>query len=192
METPAKIAAVFLDRDGTLMEEVCYCADPAEVRVFEGVTESLRALRAAGFRTVVVTNQSGIAKGLITPAAYEKVHARLLELLGPDTLDATYMSPDASDSQSFRRKPAPGMLLEAAKDWNLALEHSWIIGDKAIDLGCGRAAALAGGILVRTGHGRSEEAKAAPLATHIADGLTEAVAWLLQKQAGVDGSAGRE
>jgi D-glycero-D-manno-heptose 1,7-bisphosphate phosphatase len=192
METPAKIAAVFLDRDGTLMEEVCYCADPAEVRVFEGVAESLRALRAAGFRTIVVTNQSGIAKGLITPAAYEKVHARLLELLGPDTLDATYMSPDPSDSQSFRRKPAPGMLLEAAKDWNLALEHSWIIGDKAIDLGCGRAAALAGGILVRTGHGRSEEAKAAPLATHITDGLTEAVAWLLQKQAGVDGSAGRE
>jgi len=190
MQTPAQIAAVFLDRDGTLMEEVCYCADPAQVRVFEGVTESLRALRAAGFRTIVVTNQSGIAKGLITQEAYESVHARLLELLGPDSLDATYMSPDAADSQSIRRKPAPGMLLEAAKDWNLALEHSWIIGDKAIDLGCGKAAALAGGILVRTGHGRSEEAKAAPLATYIADGLTEAVAWLLQRQTGINGTGG--
>jgi D-glycero-D-manno-heptose 1,7-bisphosphate phosphatase len=192
METRAQTTAVFLDRDGTLMEEVCYCADPAHVRVFDGVAEALKALRAAGFKTIVVTNQSGIAKGLITPAAYESVHARLLELLGPDTLDATYMSPDASDSQSFRRKPAPGMLLEAAQDWNLALERSWIIGDKAIDLGCGRAAALAGGILVRTGHGRSEEAKAAPLATHIADGLKEAVAWLLQKQLGMDGTGGRE
>ena len=127
-------AAVFLDRDGTLMEEVHYCADPAHVRVFEGVAESLRALRTAGFRTVLVTNQSGIARGLITPTAYESVHARLLELLGPGTLDATYMSPDAADSQSPRRKPNPGMLLEAARDWNLSLERSWIIGDKAIDL----------------------------------------------------------
>ena len=172
-------AAVFLDRDGTLMEEVHYCADPAHVRVFEGVAESLRALRTAGFRTVLVTNQSGIARGLITPTAYESVHARLLELLGPGTLDATYMSPDAADSQSPRRKPNPGMLLEAARDWNLSLERSWIIGDKAIDLACGRNAALAGGILVRTGHGRAEEFEAAPLATHMADGLVEAVEWLL-------------
>lgn len=192
METPVQTAAVFLDRDGTLMEEVCYCADPAQVRVFEGVAEALRALRAAGFRTILVTNQSGIAKGIITPAAYDSVHARLLELLGPDTLDASYMSPDAADSQSFRRKPKPGMLLEAAKDWNLSLEHSWIIGDKAIDLGCGEAAALAGGILVRTGHGRSEEAKAAPLAAHIADGLVEAVSWLLQRQMRVNGAGSQE
>jgi D-glycero-D-manno-heptose 1,7-bisphosphate phosphatase len=74
------------------------------------------------------------------------------------------------------------MLLEAARDWNLALERSWIIGDKAIDLACGRNAALAGGILVRTGHGRAEESKAAPLATHLADGLVEAVEWLLRRR----------
>jgi D-glycero-D-manno-heptose 1,7-bisphosphate phosphatase len=172
-------AAVFLDRDGTLMEEVHYCADPDQVRVFEGVADSLRALRSAGFRTILVTNQSGIARGLITPAAYESVHARLLELLGPDTLDAAYMSPDAADSPSLRRKPQPGMLWEAAQDWNLALERSWIIGDKAIDLACGRNAALAGTILVRTGYGRAEEARAAPLSTHVAEGLAEAVKWLL-------------
>jgi len=182
MVTPEQTAAVFLDRDGTLMEEVNYCANPADVRVFEGVADALRLLRAAGFRTVLVTNQSGIAKGIITPSAYESVHARLLELLGPDTLDATYMSPDAADSQAPRRKPNPGMLLEAARDWNLALERSWIIGDKAIDLACGRNAALAGGILVRTGHGRAEESKAAPLATHLADGLVEAVEWLLRRR----------
>jgi D-glycero-D-manno-heptose 1,7-bisphosphate phosphatase len=173
--------AVFLDRDGTLMEEVCYCADPALVRVFEGVRGALLALRGAGFQTILITNQSGIAKGIISQAAYESVHARLLELLGAETLDATYMCPDASDSGSFRRKPLPGMLLEAARDWNLSLERSWIIGDKAIDLSCGRNAALAGGILVRTGHGRSEEKKAAPLATHIAEDFPAAVDWLLQR-----------
>jgi D-glycero-D-manno-heptose 1,7-bisphosphate phosphatase len=181
MSVQIQRAAVFLDRDGTLMEEVFYCADPSLVRVFGGVRAALLALRGAGFRTIVVTNQSGIAKGIISQAAYLRVHSRLLELLGPDTLDATYMCPDASDSASFRRKPAPGMLLEAARDWNLSLERSWIIGDKAIDLSCGSNAALAGGILVRTGHGRSEENMAAPLATHTADDLPAAVEWLLER-----------
>jgi D-glycero-D-manno-heptose 1,7-bisphosphate phosphatase len=179
MSVQVQMPAVFIDRDGTLMEEVCYCADPALVRVFEGVRDALLALRTAGFRTILVTNQSGIAKGLITPAAYESVHARLLDLLGPNTLDAVYMSPDAADSDSFRRKPKPGMLLEAARDWDLALDRSWIVGDKAIDMACGRNAALTGGILVRTGHGRSEEKHAAALATHTADDFPEAVNWLL-------------
>lgn len=182
MTAQTQQAAVFLDRDGTLMEEVYYCADPALVRVFEGVRAGLLALRTAGFRTVLVTNQSGIAKGLISPAAYESVHRRLLELLGPDTLDATYMSPDAADSKSFRRKPSPGMLLEAAKDFDLALERSWIVGDKVIDLECGKNAGLAGGILVRTGHGRSEEAKAINLAAYTANNFPEAVRWLLSRQ----------
>jgi D-glycero-D-manno-heptose 1,7-bisphosphate phosphatase len=181
MRTTEQKPAVFLDRDGTLMEEVHYCADPALVRVFEGVAESLKALRAAGFLTILVTNQSGIARGLISPAAYESVHARLLELLGPGTLDASYMSPDAAGSPSPRRKPEPGMLLEAARDWNLALDRSWMIGDKAVDMACGRNAAVAGTILVRTGHGRTEEAEAAPLASHRADGLVEAVDWLLRR-----------
>jgi D-glycero-D-manno-heptose 1,7-bisphosphate phosphatase len=184
MQVPAQIPAVFLDRDGTLMEEVHYCADPELVQIYEGVSDSLRALRAAGFKTILVTNQSGIARGLISPAAYESVHARLLELLGPDTLDACYMSPDAAGSTSFRRKPNPGMLLEAARDWNLTLERSWIIGDKAIDIACGKNAALSGGILVRTGHGLAEEALAAPFATHIADDLPGAVSWLLRHAVG--------
>lgn len=180
MTNQALHPAVFLDRDGTLMEEVHYCADPDLVRLYEGVSDGLRALRAAGFKTILVTNQSGIARGLISPDAYERVHARLLELLGPDTLDASYMSPDAADSPSFRRKPNPGMLLEAASDWNLALERSWMIGDKAIDMACSNNAALAGGILVRTGYGRSQEAEAAGLARYTAEDLPSAVAWLLR------------
>jgi D-glycero-D-manno-heptose 1,7-bisphosphate phosphatase len=176
-----KRAAVFLDRDGTLMEEVHYCADPRLVRVYDGVTSSLRALQAAGFRTILVTNQSGIARGLIPLEAYHRVHSRLIELLGPDTLDAAYMSPDAADSASFRRKPNPGMLFEAAQDWNLALDRSWIIGDRALDLACGRNASLAGGILVRTGYGKTEESKASTLASHTADGLVDAVDWLLRQ-----------
>jgi HAD superfamily hydrolase (TIGR01662 family) len=146
METPAQNAAVFLDRDGTLMEEVCYCADPAQVRVFEGVTEALRALRAAGFRTIVVTNQSGIAKGLITPAAYESVHARLLELLGPRT----------GEIEILPVRPAPGavagrVLVRARKGLRrgpVTLYDGLTLHDVAGGPGTSRAAdALRGGAL---------------------------------------------
>jgi D-glycero-D-manno-heptose 1,7-bisphosphate phosphatase len=87
--------AVFLDRDGTLMEEVHYCGDPAKVKVFPGVPEALRRLKAAGFRTFVITNQSGIGRGLITEAQYRAVQDEALRQLGQGTIDASYFCPDA-------------------------------------------------------------------------------------------------
>jgi D-glycero-D-manno-heptose 1,7-bisphosphate phosphatase len=152
--------AVFLDRDGTLMEEVDYCRDPARVRLLPGVAEGLRRLKAAGFVTVIVTNQSGIGRGWIAPEEYAAVQARLLELLGAGAVDATYFCPDAPGVESARRKPAPGMVLEAARDLGLDLPRSWMIGDKAIDVQCGRAAGVRP-ILVRTGYGASQSAEGA-------------------------------
>ena len=162
------------------MEEVHYCNDPGKVRVFEGVPKALQALRAAGFRTVLVTNQNGIAKGLISQNQYESVHTRLLEQLGPDTLDAAYMCADPAGQPSERRKPAPGMLLEATQDLRLDLGRSWIIGDKAIDIACGKNAGIPG-ILVRTGYGRAEEREAG--AAWVAETFAEAVNWLLERRA---------
>jgi D-glycero-D-manno-heptose 1,7-bisphosphate phosphatase len=170
-----KLPAVFLDRDGTLMEEVCYCRDPDLVSVFEGVGESLMAIKAAGFLTILVTNQSGIAKGVISPADYASVHERLLQLLPENCLDDSFMCPDASEAPSPRRKPAPGMLLEAAEQWNIDLRRSWIIGDKDIDIACGVNAGVPG-ILVRTGHGRLALGDGA---RHVAESFREATAWLL-------------
>ena len=152
--------AVFLDRDGTLMHEVNYCRDPADVRLLDGANEALRKLKAAGFTLVIITNQSGIARGLLTDADFEAVQARFFELLGPDLIKATYMCPDGPDSTSGRRKPAPGMLLEAARDLGLDLTRSWMVGDKAADVQCGLAAG-ARTVLVRTGHGAGEDAKGA-------------------------------
>jgi len=169
--------AVFVDRDGTLMKEVNYCRDPSLVEVFEGVRQGLLALKAAGFRTVLVTNQSGIGRGNMTLEEYEAVHARLVELLGPETLDGAYMSPEAPGEPSLRRKPAPGMLLEAARDLNLDLQRSWIVGDKDIDIQCGLNAGV-GGILVRTGHGASATGEAAVV---VAESFALAVRWLLEK-----------
>ncbi|MEY5024957.1 MAG: hypothetical protein RLZZ244_485, partial [Verrucomicrobiota bacterium] len=172
---PPTSPAVVLDRDGPLMQEVHYCRDPEKVRLFPGVPEALQRLRSAGFRTILVTNQSGIGRGTISQDEYDAVHSRLLALLGSGALDAAYMCPDPPDTPSARRKPAPGMILEAARDWNLDLRASWMIGDKAIDVACGLTAGT-GGILVRTGYGASVPSCGAH---HIADDLPAAVRWIL-------------
>jgi D-glycero-D-manno-heptose 1,7-bisphosphate phosphatase len=148
--------AVFLDRDGTLMQEVHYCKDPALVRLLPGAKDALHRLKSAGYRLVIITNQSGIARGIMTAADFAAVQARLLELLGPDLISASYMCPDGPDTESTRRKPAPGMVLDAARDLDLALGRSWFIGDKQIDVQCGLNAGVRP-ILVRTGHGQDAD-----------------------------------
>ena len=154
--SPAR--AVFFDRDGTLMEEVHYCGDPARVRVFPGVPEALRKLKQAGFRTFVVTNQSGIARGLITEAQYHAVQEELLRQIGAGLIDATYFCADPPEAPSPRRKPAPGMVLEAAADYDIDLAHSYFIGDKRADIECGQRAGTRT-ILVLTGYGAEQDSR---------------------------------
>jgi D-glycero-D-manno-heptose 1,7-bisphosphate phosphatase len=144
--------AVFLDRDGTLMDDPGYVGDPALVRVFPGVGEALRRLKGAGYRLVIITNQSGIARGKFTVEDFEAVQRRLLAELGNGVIDATYMCPDGPDGESGRRKPSPAMILEAARDLNVDLKQSWMVGDKDIDVQCGSAAGVRS-ILVRSGQG---------------------------------------
>jgi D-glycero-D-manno-heptose 1,7-bisphosphate phosphatase len=144
--------AVFLDRDGTLIEDTGYIQDPDAVQLFPGLAEDLAALQALGFKTVIVTNQSGIGRGYFTEADYHAVHARLIELLGPELIDAVYFCGDHPDTAGERRKPGPGMLLEAAEDLQLDLARSWMVGDRAGDVEAGRRAGCRT-ILVRTGEG---------------------------------------
>src|SRR5580700_10566232 len=132
--------AVFFDRDGTLMEDAHYCGDPAQVRLYPGVSEGLRRLKAAGFRTFIASNQSGIGRGLITEAQYRAVQAELLAQIGEGLIDASYFCPDVPWAPSTRRKPEPGMLIEAAAEFDVDLARSYMIGDKAIDVECGRRA----------------------------------------------------
>ena len=147
--------AVFLDRDGTLMEEVHYCADPGLVRLYPGVPAALRRLKDAGFRNIIITNQSGIGRGLFTEAQYHSVQAELLRQIGPNLIDATYYCPDAPDGPSFRRKPNPGMVLEAAAEYDIDLAESYCIGDKSADIECGQRAGTRT-ILVSTGYGKDQ------------------------------------
>jgi D-glycero-D-manno-heptose 1,7-bisphosphate phosphatase len=151
--------AVFFDRDGTLMEEVQYCSDPANVHVYAGVPDALRRLKAAGFVTVVITNQAGIGRSLFTEEQYHAVQAEFLRQAGEGLIDATYYCADPPGVASNRRKPEPGMVLEAAKEHSLDLERSFFIGDKSADIECGRRAGTHT-IQVLTGYGSAQQAGA--------------------------------
>jgi D-glycero-D-manno-heptose 1,7-bisphosphate phosphatase len=171
--------AVFFDRDGTLMEEVHYCGDPARVRVYPGVSEALRKLKEAGFRRFIVTNQSGIGRGLITEAQYHAVQEELLRQIGKGLVDASYFCADVPAALSTRRKPEPGMVLEAAAAFDIDLARSYFIGDKSSDIECGRRAGTRT-ILVLTGYGAEQECHP----DFTAQGVVQAVQIVLRASAG--------
>jgi histidinol-phosphate phosphatase family protein len=147
--------AVFLDRDGTLMQDAGYCGNPKDVEVFPQVAEALRRLKQHGYKLVIITNQSGIGRGYFGETEYRAVEAEFLRQLGDGLIDASYHCPELPTTNSFRRKPGPGMIFEAQRDHRLDLRRSFFVGDKASDIGCGRNASLRT-ILVETGYGRNE------------------------------------
>jgi len=149
-------AAVFFDRDGTLMEDVDYCNDPGRVSVYPGVREALARLKEHGFKNIIITNQSGIGRGWITMQQYHAVHAELLDQVGPENIDGAYFCPETPSEPSTRRKPLPGMVLEAAKEHHIDLARSFFVGDKSADVGCGRNAGTRT-ILVETGYGMTQK-----------------------------------
>ncbi|PYJ07836.1 MAG: HAD family hydrolase [Verrucomicrobia bacterium] len=168
--------AVFLDRDGTLMRDVDYCGDPGLVEVFAGAASALRQLKSSGYKLIVITNQSGIGRGYFTEDEYRAVEQEFLRQLGGDLIDATFYCADLPDANSSRRKPAPGMILEAERAHHLDLARSYFIGDKTSDIECGRNAGVRT-ILVQTGYG----ALAGDCgADWTARDLTEAVAIILR------------
>lgn len=155
MAPDKSVPAVFLDRDGTLMREINYCSDPKQVEIFPGVPAALVRLKQAGYKLIVISNQAGIGRGYFTEAQYRLVEAEVARAVLPATFDAVYFCPDRPDLATARRKPAPGMVLEAQRDHNIDLARSFFIGDKKIDIECGRNAGVRT-ILVRTGYGASE------------------------------------
>lgn len=145
--------AVFVDRDGTIMQDADYCYDPKQVQIFPGVPEALRRLKSKGFKLIVITNQSGIGRGLFTIEQYRAVEAEVLRQLGNGLIDATYFCPDVPGQHSSCRKPAPGMIVQATREHRIDLSRSFFIGDKEIDAECGRNAGVRT-IRVQTGFDR--------------------------------------
>jgi histidinol-phosphate phosphatase family protein len=141
--------AVFLDRDRTIIEDPGYLADASAVKLLPGADLAIRTLRQAGYRVIVVTNQSGVARGLITEETLEKIHAELRRQLaaGGAHVDAIYYCPFHPEGtiekyamESPLRKPQPGMLLRAAGEFDLDLAASWMVGDGARDVEAGQRA----------------------------------------------------
>jgi HAD superfamily hydrolase (TIGR01662 family) len=165
--------AVLFDRDGTLVHDVPYNGDPALVRPVDGAVEVVADLRSRGIRTGVVTNQSGIALGRLTPEQVSRVNARVDEIFGG--FDVWAVCPHAADDGCGCRKPAPGMVLGAAAVLGVAPHEVVVIGDVGADV---QAAAAAGarGVLVPTAQTRPEEvARASHVATDLAEALSTTV-----------------
>lgn len=157
--TPAVPAlAVFFDRDGTLVHDVPYNGDPDRVRVLPSARAAVDRVRAAGLPTAVLTNQSGVARGLLTVAAVGRVNARVDTLLGP--FDCWQVCPHGPDDGCRCRKPAPGMLQAAAVELGVPLSRCVMIGDIGADVEAARAAG-ARGVLVPTPATRPAEVAAA-------------------------------
>jgi len=177
--------AVFLDRDGTLIEERSYLADPDGVTLLPGVVTGLQALHEAGYLLIVVTNQSGIARGLIRAVDYERVRQRLDEMLARSgvALDGVYVCPHhpAITGPCDCRKPGLALYQQAAAEHDIDLARSAFIGDKPGDV---EPASSLGGraILVRTGYGRTSES-AVDADVAVADDFAGAVAMVLAGRA---------
>lgn len=188
-----KQAAVFLDRDGTIIEDRDYLSRPEQVLIYPGATQALRKLSDHGFQLFMVTNQSGIGRGYFTLADAEAVNARLFSELarGGVRFTQTYMAPEAPDQPSRGRKPSPQFLFDARDAFGLDLAASYFIGDKLIDLQCGWNAGVRKSLLVRTGYGAETEREAAASLGRavVVDDLAAAADWICTDSGNLRSSA---
>lgn len=182
--------ALFLDRDGCLIEEVDYLSNLADIRLTEGAKEGLLAMRQRGFLLIQVTNQSGVARGYFSEDFVPQAHERIQSLLGEARLDALYYCPHhvkgqaPYDKDCDCRKPLPGMVDQALRDFSIDLIRSYMIGDKLADVELGLNRGMTP-ILVLTGHGEKEKEKvlAKHPATLVHADLAQAIDWILAQEA---------
>ena len=143
---------VFVDRDGTLIEEVNFLSRAEDLRFFSFTDEAVKILKENGFLVIVITNQSGIGRGIFTEAAMHEIHAAIQTKL-ENKIDAFYFCPHLPDAGCDCRKPKTGMIKQAMADFEIDLENAWFIGDKAIDVETGQNANVKTA-LVLTGYGK--------------------------------------
>lgn len=184
--------AVFLDRDGTIIEDAGYLHDLESMVVFPWAADAIRKLNDAGFAVVVITNQSGVGQGMITEAFVAATHLALLDSLdeGGADIDAFYYCPHHPEATQERyrtpchcRKPKPGLVIQAAADLDIDLRQSWMVGDRWRDLECGLSAGCRG-VLVKTGYGATEAEQPPPPGVRpdvILNNLMEAAEWILSR-----------
>lgn len=174
--------AVFFDRDNTLMYNVPYLGDPNRVVLMPGAKEAVKRLHQARFKIILITNQSGVGRGLITTEQVAAVNDQLLNLIGRDLFTDVYCCyDDPNDPKENCRKPNPDMLLRAAKDHDLDLPNSYIIGDRIFDVKAGTNAGCKT-LYFLTDYHPEENAEAKKLAHYTSDTLADLADWIIRNQ----------
>lgn len=181
MTESTKRPAVFIDRDGTLIEEVNFLSRVEDLRLFDFTAEAISRLKAAGFFVIVITNQSGIGRGIFEEAAMHAIHDKIDATL-PGGIDGFYHCPHRPDEKCTCRKPGLGMIEAACADFNIDLARSWMIGDKRIDVEAGFNAGI-GTAMVMTGYGTKQLDDLQRRPDIVADNLLDAVTEILSKSA---------
>lgn len=184
--------AVFLDRDGVLTEEVGYLSDVSQIRFIPDSAKAVHLLNETGMKVIIITNQSGVARGYFSEGVISEIHQEMGTQLSAEKafIDAIYYCPHhpAGTVEKYAlqcncRKPGVGMLTQAAEDHGIDLKHSYLIGDKLSDIECGQRAGMSS-ILVLTGYGKDEEKKiteGSPVKpNYIAKNLYEAAQWIIE------------
>ena len=187
-------AGVFIDRDGTVIEEVGYLDDADRLRLLPRAAEAIRILNEAGAVTILVSNQSGVARGYFPESRVKEVHDRLLRMLGEEgaRLDAIYYCPHHPEFgppdlkiACDCRKPGTGMIERGLAAFDLDAARAYVVGDKLTDVACAHAAGSTG-VLVRTGYGSREQERrpegAGTTPDHEAADLFDAAAWILSRE----------
>lgn len=172
--------AVFLDRDGTIAEDVPYCSRVEDFKILPSVSQAIRLLKKHGFSTILITNQSGIARGYFTGEMLSLIHQKMqdeLELYDAQ-VDAIYFCPHHPDDRCGCRKPKPALILQAAREMGIDLKSSYMVGDHDRDVAAGRDAGCRT-LLVTTGpdQGKSNRQNKPP--DYVADSLYEAAKWII-------------
>lgn len=180
--TETKRKAVFIDRDGTLIEEVNFLSRIEDLRLFSFTANAVRLLKENGFLVVVVTNQSGIARNLYDESAMHAIHDHIQNDLA-EKLDGFYFCPHLPDEGCHCRKPNLGMIEAACADFEIDLENSWMIGDKEIDVQTGINAGIRTA-MVLTGYGRADIGKLLQKPDVVADDLLTAVETIIKGTSG--------
>ena len=167
--------AVFLDRDGTMAKDVHYCRRPEDFELLPGTAKSVKLLSDHGFKVIVVTNQSGIGRGYFTEETLSLIHEKMKQDLAREDafVDAIYYCPHHPDDNCDCRKPKPALVLQAARDYDVDLSRSFVIGDLPMDIGLGRAVG-AKTILI------SQEKSSELMPDHVAANLYQAAKWIVR------------
>lgn len=167
--------AVFLDRDGTMAKDVHYCSDPADFQLFPNTAKAVKLLNEHDFKVIVITNQSGIARGYFTEETLAQIHEKMKGELAKESawVDAIYYCPHHPDDNCNCRKPKPKLLLQAVKDFDIDLERSFVVGDLQMDVDLGKVV-ICKTILIKQG---DEIVDADAVAADLLEAAGEILAW---------------